>query len=200
MPRKGQHSKAGERTRSAILDAAVRILGRDGPDRFSASALARETGVSKATLFHHFRTIDEIPVVAMERFWSHSLSADKTDTASARAYLLQLGEQLLGLPRQRATFLKAHVVFLVKAMFEPELHARLAAGAEAMHARMVSELAAGLPRRRKEEDMEAIARMVEMMLDGLMMGMAAADNPEARKLSRRAWTRFVDLLLKGTGA
>jgi AcrR family transcriptional regulator len=70
LPPKGQRSQAGERTRVSILDATIRILGRDGPERFSASALARETGASKATLFHHFRTIDEIPILAMERFWT----------------------------------------------------------------------------------------------------------------------------------
>ena len=48
-------------TRSAIIDAAIIVLGRGGPDAFSAASLAREVGVSKATLFHHFPSIDEIP-------------------------------------------------------------------------------------------------------------------------------------------
>lgn len=195
MPRKGQRSQAGERTRAAILDAAIRILGRDGPDRFSASTLAKESGVSKANLFHHFQAIDEIPMLALERFWTQSLSEEKKKTASVRAYVLHLGAQILDLPRQHTTFLKAHVVFLVKAMFEPCLHARLKEGAAAMHRHMVSELAARLPKRRKA-DIEVTARMIEMALDGLMMGMAAADSSQARKLSRQAWKRFVDLLLK----
>jgi AcrR family transcriptional regulator len=196
MPPKGQRSDAGERTRTAILDATIRILGRDGPDRFSASALAKVSGVSKATLFHHFRSIDEIPMLALERFWLQSLSQQNKDTASARAYLMRLGAQILDLPRQRATLLRAHIVFLVKAMFEPRLHARLAEGAEAMHAQMVSELAARLRGRLKPAEVEATTRMVEMMLDGLMISMATAHSPEARELSRRAWDRFVDLLLK----
>jgi len=196
MPPKGQRSKAGERTRTAILDAAIRLLGRDGPERLSASALAKESGVSKSTLFHHFRTFDEIPMVAMEHFWRQSLSPTIPAPKSLRAYLLQLGMQILDLPRQRATFLKAHVVFLVKAMFEPRLHVRLAEGAKAMHRQLVSELSARLPKRRKAETVETAARMIEMTLDGLMMGMAAENSPEGRELSQRAWTRFINLLLK----
>lgn len=69
----------------AVQEAAVRILSCDGPDRFSASALAREAGVSQATMFHHFRTIDEIPVVAIEQFWLQSISSDPAKTPSARA-------------------------------------------------------------------------------------------------------------------
>lgn len=196
MPPKGKRSKAGERTRAAILDAAIRILGRDGPERLTASALAKESGVSKATLFHHFRTFDEIPIVAMEHFWSQSLSRTAEAPKSLRSYLQQLGAQILDLPRQRATFLKAHVVFLVKAMFEPHLRARLGEGAKAMHRQLVSELSARLPKRRKAETVETATRMIEMTLDGLMMGLASEDSPEAHELSQRAWARFIDLLLK----
>lgn len=52
------------------------------------------------------------------------------------------------------------------------------------------------PKRLKPAELEATARMVEMMLDGLLMGMAASDSPDSRALSRRAWERFVNLLLK----
>jgi len=196
MPLKGQRSAAGERTRTAILEATIRILGRDGPNRLSASALARETDVSKATIFHHFRSIEEIPIAAMERYWIQALAAKVKDAASARGYLLQLGSQILDLPRKRATFLKAHVVFLVKAMFDPRLHARLAASAEAMHGRLATELAVRLPRARRKDEAEVAARMVEMMLDGLLLGMAAVESPRARVSSRRAWMRFVNILLK----
>ena len=60
-------------TRAAIVDAAVAILGRDGAEGLSASALAREVGISKATLFHHFSSIDEIPLVAFERMIARGL-------------------------------------------------------------------------------------------------------------------------------
>ncbi len=48
-------SKADE-TRRALIDAAVRILSRDGWDKFSLDAVATEAGVSKGGLLHHFRT------------------------------------------------------------------------------------------------------------------------------------------------
>ncbi len=196
MPVKGQRTSTGERTRSKILQATVRILGRDGPDRFSASALAREAGVSKATLFHHFRAIDEIPILAMESYWTQALSPVGGNPSSARMYLLKLGTQLLDLSRKRSTFLKAHIVFLVKAIFDPVLHASLASGSVQMHRQMEQELAARLPKSVPQREIEAATRMVEMMLDGLLLGMAAVDSPQAVASARRAWTRFVNLLLK----
>lgn len=195
MAQKGHRTKAGDRTRAAILEAAVRLLGRDGPDEFSASALAKETGVSKATLFHHFRTIDEIPLLALEQFWAQSLSLNTGRIISTRAYLQELGGQVIALARKRATFLRAHIVFLIKAMFDPRLHERLAKGSAQMHQLMTQELSGRLPNTLSGADIEAMARMVEMALDGLMVGVAANNTSRGLTQTRRAWARFVELLL-----
>lgn len=67
MPDSKRKEKVPPRdTRAAIIEAAVSILGHEGPAGLTASALTRAVGISKATLFHHFRTIDEIPLVALE--------------------------------------------------------------------------------------------------------------------------------------
>ena len=195
VPPKGQRTKTGERTRTTILEATIRILGRDGPDRFSASTLAKEAGVSKATLFHHFRTLDEIPIVAMEKFWVQSFASKSADRTSARVYLLELGALMLALPQRRATLLKAHVVFLVKAVFDPQLQKRLAAGAALMQGRMLQELAARSPAGVERRELEIVAHIVAIALDGLMMAAVTARSPAERNLSRRAWTRLVDLMV-----
>ena len=53
-------------TRQAILSAAITLMGRGGAGARSAAELAAEVGISKATVFHHFRSIDEIPVAALD--------------------------------------------------------------------------------------------------------------------------------------
>jgi hypothetical protein len=65
-----------------------------------------------------------------------------------------------------------------------------------MHRNMQQELAERLPRTLSRREIEDAARMVEMMLDGLLLGIAAVDNLQALASARRAWTRFVNLLLK----
>jgi AcrR family transcriptional regulator len=195
MPAKGRHTEAGKRTRAAILEGAVRLLGSKGPDGFTASFLAKEAGVSKATLFHHFRTIDEIPLVALEWFWSQSLSRDSRKMKTARTYLDKLGNEVISLAQQRSTFLKAHIVFLMKAMFEPRLRRRLSANSLQMHQRVTRELASRLPERLPSTEIDLMARMVEIILDGLMIGIAAQDTPDDFTLARQAWTRLSNLLL-----
>jgi AcrR family transcriptional regulator len=45
-----------ERTRAAVLQAALAIIARDGPARLTLDAIARESGISKGGLMHQFPT------------------------------------------------------------------------------------------------------------------------------------------------
>lgn len=47
-------------------------------------------------------------------------------------------------------------------------------------------------------DVEAATRVVAMMLDGLMMGLAAVDSPEALQLSRRAWVSLHNVMAESS--
>ena len=197
---KGHRTKAGEQTRSAILEATLRLLGRDGPDAFSASTLAKEAGVSKATLFHHFGSLDEIPLEALEQFWLQSLTPDTRKLISARDYLEDLGQQVITMAQKRGEFLRAQVVFLTKAIFDPRLRQRLAASALQMHRVVVQELSVRLPKSLPASEIDAMARMAEMVLDGLMIALVMRQGSKELAESKRAWARFVDLLLWRAGA
>jgi len=194
MAQRGLRTKAGDRTRAAILGAAIRLLGREGPEVFSAATLAKETGVSKATIFHHFHTIDEIPLLALEQFWAHSLTFKAGKTTEVRDYLQELGQQVTTLARKRTPFLRTHLVFLTKALFDARLHNQLAAGSIQMHQRMTRELSSRLPKSLPSSDVDTIARMAETFLDGMMVNLAI-HGPKGHANARRVWAHFLDLLL-----
>lgn len=68
------HRRAtAERNRAAILDAAERLLARR--ESLSMVAIAAEAGVSRPTLYAHFRSIDQVVEAAVERSVSASLAA-----------------------------------------------------------------------------------------------------------------------------
>jgi AcrR family transcriptional regulator len=116
MTIKGQRTAAGEETRKEILKAALMLLGRGGPDAFSAGALAREVDVSKATIFHHFASVDEVLLVACD--WHQSLELEGHQPTSARAYLDGLGQQLLCAAQGDPVLLKAQAVFVTSSLLK----------------------------------------------------------------------------------
>lgn len=57
----------GERTRGAVLDAAVVLATQVGLDGLSLAQLAERLGVSKSGLFAHWRSKEELQLATVER-------------------------------------------------------------------------------------------------------------------------------------
>jgi AcrR family transcriptional regulator len=73
MPRVYKSSKG------KILDAAERLIVRDGPRAVTVDAVLAESGVSKGGFFHHFPTKEALLSALLER-----LSADVAQRADSR--------------------------------------------------------------------------------------------------------------------
>lgn len=176
-------------TRTAIVEAAIAVLGRDGPDGFSASALAREVGVSKATLFHHFNSIDEIPVHAFEHMVAKGLEIDIPARAGLGRIVAALGAGNFGLVDTRRDFLNAYFVFIARAMFDPRMAEMVRRSGEALLQRMQALLR---PHVGSDAEAAAMARLVAIYLDGLAIHlMAFHDRPEIEAASV-LFSRLVD--------
>jgi AcrR family transcriptional regulator len=48
------NTSRSERTRNLVIEAARVIIARDGPQRLTLDAIAREAGISKGGLMHQF--------------------------------------------------------------------------------------------------------------------------------------------------
>ena len=82
----GLHVRAGNtmsRTRAGLLDGAVSVIERGGLRSVTMSAVATRSGVSKATLYNHFRTKDDVLRALVLR--EVELLADDADAATAQA-------------------------------------------------------------------------------------------------------------------
>lgn len=55
-----------ERSRAAAIQAALAIIARDGPGRLTLDAIARESGISKGGVMHHFRTKEAVVKALLE--------------------------------------------------------------------------------------------------------------------------------------
>ncbi|UPK36369.1 TetR/AcrR family transcriptional regulator [Bradyrhizobium sp. 186] len=60
-----------ERSRNAALEAATRIIARDGPGRLTLDAIARESGLSKGGVMHQFRTKEAVLKALLLRQMEH---------------------------------------------------------------------------------------------------------------------------------
>ena len=73
MPAVDHRRAIADRNRSAILDATQRLIARRGA--LSMAAVAAEAGVSRPTLYSHFKTLADVLEVAVQRSVEESMGA-----------------------------------------------------------------------------------------------------------------------------
>ena len=181
----------GAKTRRRIIEAAVALLGREGPDGFSASAVAREAGVSKATIFHHFDSLTEIPEVAVEEIFMASMARSDAAGSDLRSYLSALRDETLEIIHHQPGFINAYFVFLMKALFDPQLRLRFVAGSMQMLETLYRGLRPRMPEGTSDDDVEEIARLLGAALDGVALHHLVMEDHERLDAG---WERFMDLL------
>jgi len=181
----------GAHTRARILEAATELLGREGPDGFSAAALARAAGVSKATIFHHFETLNEIPLVALEHLFIDSMARTDAPDLDLTGYLGRLQEDALDVMHTERRFLNAYFVFLTKALFDDRVRERFSAGALQMHEALRSALEPRLPPGTPPGEADEVARLAGAVLDGVALHHLVMEDHDRLD---RAWGRFMELL------
>jgi AcrR family transcriptional regulator len=96
---------SGADTRRRLLDAAARVIRRDGAGALTLDAVAAQAGVSKGGLLYHFATKDAL-VEALVGDWLDRFEADVESRAGDRGWPRAYAEVCESAPRspgQRAT-------------------------------------------------------------------------------------------------
>ncbi|PZV39682.1 TetR/AcrR family transcriptional regulator [Mesorhizobium kowhaii] len=83
-----------ERSRSAIIQAALAIIARDGPGRLTLDAIAREGGLSKGGVMHQFRTKEAVLKTLLENQVEFFENFSRDYLASADMKEAQLSAQI----------------------------------------------------------------------------------------------------------
>lgn len=176
--------------RQDIIEGALRLMAVEGPDGFSAANLARAAGVSKANLYHHFDSLEDI---ISESFEQYSLGLGMwvlPEGISFRDWLLATGREVFDIVGEDRQLLNAYFVFAIKAMFAPKLHRQLGKTYGIARGALCDVVSQLHPDPLEWGEVEVLADLIIMTLDGL--GMHAQIFPERALKISAAWVKFVD--------
>ncbi|MEO1060377.1 MAG: TetR/AcrR family transcriptional regulator [Actinomycetota bacterium] len=171
--------------RTALLDAAVRIIRRQGLHATSVDQLCAEAGVTKGAFFHHFASKEELAVAAAEH-WSVTTGAlfaaapyhDHADPADrVLGYLDFRASRIAGRPAEYTCL----VGTMTQEAFETSVAVRDACADSIFgHAdTLEDDLAAALDAVDHDADITAssLARHTQTVLQGAFVLSKAADDP-----------------------
>ncbi len=191
------HRSSPEAIRAAIIEATIRLIGREGVDGVTHRAVAREAGVSLSSTTYHYASRDEIVSEALrhvadqeiERIArdAEALAGGHADVPSiARALTAWLAEQVRGdeLVRVRAGY---HLQ--LEAARRPELRAIHVAWGQAVQGLAERVLrAAGSPRPHTD------ASILSSAIDGLRLDEVTAPRPGFERRAYPVIERLLSIL------
>jgi AcrR family transcriptional regulator len=82
--RKRLRAAQEEETRERITEAAVKLHGTVGPARTTVSAVAREAGVQRATVYRHFPTEESLFEACTAHYWARHPLPDPASWAATQ--------------------------------------------------------------------------------------------------------------------
>jgi len=182
-PRKAPRQRRSVATVDAIVEAAARILERDGFDGYTTNAVAALAGVSIGSLYQYFPNRDALTAALVERESAHLL--DDVDRAAA---LSSCDDVLRALVRAAVAHQMRRPVLARLIDFEEArlpLDARTARVADRIHATLQHALALRDAPRVAAPDV--VAHDLLAIVKGIVDAAGARGETDADALDARAW-------------
>jgi AcrR family transcriptional regulator len=159
--------------RAQIVDAASRVIARDGFHNASISAIEREAGVSRGVITYHFASKDDIVLAifdAMIEQVEQKILPDRLQGLSGWERTAQIMAWALLERQEGDKFDCIHYAFLALIFHRPELRERLASLYAGMRDGYTADVAEEIGRGNlPPEDAEALGAIAASVLHGLVM-------------------------------
>lgn len=170
----------GERTREVIVSSALELMLGQGRDRLSARNLAAHAGISKATLFHHFQSMNEIVVAALERLFSKyiEIAAFQSDAKGPKLAAEMAREELAHAEMYQNLF-RGVFSFLDEIMAHPDLKARLRKAFTSVVSVMEDSVEEAHPGVLSSAERSGIGLALTILLDSLILYVMVLEDKDA---------------------
>lgn len=188
-----------ERTRRAILDAALRLSEEGGLSALSLRQVAREVGIVPTAFYRHFSSIDELGLALVDESFGSlraMLRAVRTGSAEPRRIISASVDVLADHVRQDPQ----HYAFLARERSAGPASVREAVrrGLQLVEGELATDLARITPPERwSTEDLHLLANLLVGTVVAIVDELLAAPRPAAEKALRERAERQLRMVVVG---
>ena len=119
--------KKGNKTKEALLNATISLIAENGLEALSASSIAKKANVSKASVFHHFGSMETIKQEAfifsdvlmneaLEQIYTESKETDSFSDIMLKYFLFFIDEN----NNKYLNLINVQMQFVVKSSYDKE--------------------------------------------------------------------------------
>ena len=119
--------KKGNKTKEALLNATISLIAENGIEALSASSVAKRANVSKASVFHHFGSMETIQQEAfilsdllmneaLEQIYNESKETDSFSDIMLKYFLFFIDEK----NKEYLHLINVQLQFVVKSSYDKE--------------------------------------------------------------------------------
>ena len=185
-----------ERTRRAILDAALRLSEETGLGALSLRQVAREVGIVPTAFYRHFASIDELGLALVDESFS-SLRAMMRDVRRGSPQIEQIVDRSVAVLDEHVRGHRAHFSFIARERSGSSVVVRTAVRHEL--ALFERELAADLARLPMEhwsaEDLQILSRLIVVAMIGVAEEILDSPDRDSERIRAQARTQLLMLVV-----
>lgn len=158
----------GERTSNYILHRTVEIVARHGLNGVTTAKVAEASGVSKSTIFHHFKTRDEVLKSALDLVFYELSNTMKVDNHhNVEEFLKSIGHFMFQLSDTTRTYVEAFLSYFHEGIFNPEYRHIFVHYVKEMEMVFQNQIRQLMPETVDEKNIRSISSLLLPMIDGL---------------------------------
>ncbi len=181
-------------TADRILYAAMQIISESGLKGLSASKLANAVNISKSTVFHYYKKMDDIPSLILEKLYNEIINpVQENHYEDVGVYLKVLGSSSFSSNEQHITIYKAFASLFQASMHDENLQ-QIVQNCYQQFSRMVfTKLYSFCSEHIDDNTLKILTDLILMSLDGIGMNYLIHQNQNQAK---GAWELLVDTIVK----
>jgi len=176
-----------ERTRRAILDAALVLSEHGGLSGLSLRQLAKEVGVVPTAFYRHFASIDELGLALVEES-IESLRAMIRDVRQGNPAFAEIIERSVTVLAEHVTTHRGHFAFLTRERYSgpPIVRAAVIRQLELFERELAMDLARFPAPHWSNEDFQVLANLIVGAMVNTVVDLLEAGDGEQGRLRERA--------------
>lgn len=160
----------GDETYTNILLSAIDLISESGIKGISASKLSTLSNVSKSTIFHHFKTTQEIPEAALNMIFQKMINPiDDSKYENLVEFLNYLGSSTINISEEYIKIYKSFFSFYHESIFNKTYQKIMGDFLETTKISLTDQLKKFSKKTLSDQEANAFSTLIISTLDGIGM-------------------------------